>query len=978
MKYALTCLCVLSVGLSFFSHSAAATRDGEKRGEGGHASLVHAFTAAAAASTAAPAVSLSPTSINFGNQQVGTSSAGQPVTITNTGNATLTFKQIAILGTSAKDFGQTANTCKVNLAAGASCVVSVAFTPTQTGTRSKALTFTDNASNSPQTVTLTGVGTSASVTFTPATFPNNGGSSISFGKTPVGSASAAQSITLNNPGNATLAISNIAISGDFAQTNTCGAAVNAGSSCTISVTFSPTQIWSRSGTVIISDNAFGNPQQVILLVGMGTGTAKATLSTTTLTFGTQAMGTTSASQPITLSNTGTAALSITSIVATGDFAQTNNCGASLAVGKNCAINVTFTPSYPAAAARKGYITVNDTDPTFLQTVNLTGQAATASNKVTVNPGFGSLTPAQTQQFSATVSGSPGQAVTWSVDGVASGNSTVGTISTSGLYTPPSVAGWHMIQATNTANPPQVGLARFAVTTYPGTFTYKSDSQHSGQNLTETVLTSGNVNAVQFGKLFSYSVDGYVFAQPLYVAGMSIPGQGVHNVVYVATENDSVYAFDADNLVSQPLWQVSFISPASGITTVPAGDVQSGYFDIPVQIGITATPVIDPAINTIFVLARTKEVSGGETAYVQRLHALNMTTGAEQPGSPVVIQGTVNGTGVGGTGSQVAFDPLRENPRPGLLLVNGTVYSGWASMDDIQPWHGWIIGYSETTLQQVSIFNTTPNGNAGGIWGAGGGLTADTSGNIYTTTGNGSFDANTGGVDYGDTVLKLSGAGGALAVMDYFTPFNQAALTSVDWDLGSGGMILLPDQPGSFPHVALAAGKGSTIYEINRDDMGEFNATSNQIILTVPAIIGGAVEIDGNRGGGPGYWQGQIYYAGAASQPMQFGLLNGLISSVPIMQRTNTFGYPGGTLVVSSNGVTNGIVWALETDGYSNGAPDILHAYDAANISRELWNTNQLQSQNVAGPAVKFTVPTVANGKVYVGTQTQLNVYGLLP
>jgi Abnormal spindle-like microcephaly-assoc'd, ASPM-SPD-2-Hydin len=975
MKQTLMYFWAIGLGLSFFARLDSSPRADKNIGS---ASVALPATGLPTAPAAAPAVSLSPTSINFPNQQVGTTSPGQPVTVTNTGNATLTFTRIAILGTSAKDFVSTTTTCKTNLAAGASCVITVVFTPTQTGTRSKTLTFADNASNSPQTVALTGVGIAASVTLTPSTFPNNGGSSLSFGQTAVGSTSAPESITLNNPGNAALSISNIAINGDFAQTNTCGTSVSAGSSCTISVTFSPTQIWSRSGSVIISDNAFGSPQQVILLVGMGGGSAKASLSPTSLTFATQALGTTSASQPITLSNTGATALTINSIVATGDFAQTNNCGASLAIGKNCTINVSFSPSYPAAAARKGYITVNDTDPTFLQTVTLTGQAATVSNKVVVNPGFGSLTSKQTQQFSATVSGSSSPAVTWSVDGIIGGNSTVGTISPTGLYTPPSTAGWHTIQATNVANPAQVGLARFAVTNYSGTLTYKNDNLHSGQNLNETVLTSGNVNAVQFGKLFSYSVDGYVFAQPLYAPAVNIPSQGVHNVVYVATENDSVYAFDADNLVSQPLWQTSFISPASGITTVPAQDVQSGYFDIPVQIGITATPVIDPTISTIFVLARTKETVNGEAEYVQRLHALNMTTGAEQAGSPVVIEGTVDGTGVGGNGSQVEFDPLRENPRTGLLIVNGSVYAAWASMDDIQPWHGWIVGYSESALQQVSLFNTTPNGNAGGIWGAGGALTADTNGNIYTTTGNGTFDAGSGGVDYGDTVLKLTGAGGSLAVNDYFTPFNQAALTSVDWDLGSGGMILLPDQPGTFPHLIMAGGKGSTIYEINRDDMGEFNQTSNQIVLTVPAVIGAAKEINGNRAGGPGYWQGQLYYAGAAISPMQFSLLNGLISSIPIVERTNTFGYPGASLVVSSNGNTNGIVWALQTDGYTNNSPAVLHAYDAANISRELWNTNQLQSQNVAGPAVKFTVPTVANGKVYVGTQTQLNVYGLLP
>ena len=449
-------------------------------------------------------------------------------------------------------------------------------------------------------------------------------------------------------------------------------------------------------------------------------------------------------------------------------------------------------------------------------------------------------------------------------------------------------------------------------------------------------------------------------------------------MYVATENDTVFAFDADILVSQPLWQTSFTDPANGVTTVPAQDVESSYHDIPIQVGITATPVIDPAINTIFVLARTKEVHNGVTNYVQRLHALDITTGAEQPGSPVVIEGTVTGTGIGSKGGQVSFDPLRQNSRPGLLLVNGTVYLCWASLEDIQPWHGWLIGYNETTLQQVSLFNTTPNGNSGGIWQGGGGAAADANGVIFVTTGNGTFDASKGGVDYSDSVLKFIGAGGALSVTDYFTPFNQPSLTAVDWDLGSGGIVLLPDQPGPFPHLLLAGGKGSTIYEINRDNLGQFSPTANQNVLTVPAVLGPAVETGGNRAGGPAYWQGQVYYAGAHGVPMQFSLLNGLISSFPIAKRSNIFGYPGGSLVVSANGNTDGIVWALETDQYASGGSAVLRAYDAANITRELFNTYQLASRNSAGPAVKFTVPTVANGKVYFGTQTELDVYGLYP
>lgn len=921
-----------------------------------------------------PVVSLSPTSLNFGNQQFGTS-ATEAITLTNTGDSPLSISTIKITGSNVKNFSQT-HTCKSSLAVGASCTISVTFAPLELGSQSETLNVVDNASGSPQTATLTGDGVAPAVTLSPSTFPSGGGSSLSFGGTSVGSSSSPQSITLTNSGTANLSISSIVASGNFSQTNTCGTSVAAGSSCSISVVFSPTAIWSQSGSVVVTDNAYNNSQQVILLVGMGNGGAEASLSTNSLSFSEQNVGASSAPQSITLNNTGTAVLDINSIVATGDYSQTNTCSSSLSVGSGCSISVTFSPS--ANGQRTGYLTVNDSDPSFLQTVKLTGQGTLPATTVAVIPGVASITPTQTEQYSATISGTSSANVLWSVDGVPGGNSTVGTISTSGLYTPPQTAGAHSIQATSIAHPLQSGTARLVVTNYAGTYTYKNDNLHSGQNLSEIVLTTGNVNANQFGKLFSYAVDGYVFAQPLYVAGVNIPNQGVHNVVYVATENDSVFAFDADNLVSQPLWQTSFVNPANGVTTVPAQDVELNYYDVPVQVGITATPVIDPAINTIFVLTRTKEVSGGVTNYVQRLHALDITTGSEQTGSPVVVQATVNGTGIGGDGGQVSFNPLRENPRPGLLLVNGTVYLSWASLEDIEPWHGWLIGYSESGLQRVSVFNTTPNGSAGGIWGAGGGVTADANGIIYTTTGNGTFDANSGGLDYGDSVLKISGAGGTLSVTDYFTPFNQASLNSVDWDLGSGGTVLLPNQPGSFPHVLLAGGKGSSIYEINRDNLGQFNATSNQIVLTVPAVVGPAKETGGNRAGGPTYWQEQVYYAGATAVPMQFSLLNGVISSRSVAQWTGTFGYPGSSLVVSANGNTNGILWALQTEQYLSGGPAVLYAFDAADISHELFSTNQLPSHNAAGAAVKFAVPTVANGKVYVGTQTELDVYGLLP
>jgi hypothetical protein len=731
---------------------------------------------------------------------------------------------------------------------------------------------------------------------------------------------------------------------------------------------------------VITDNAYNNPQQVAFLVGMGNSGAAASLSSSSLSFGSQTIGKSSAAKTFTLTNTGSAALNINSILASGDYSQTNNCPASLIQAANCTVNVTFSPSF--TGTRTGYVTVNDTAASFLQTVNLSGTGTLPNALMSVNPEQSSVTPLQTLQFTAVINGVTSTNVTWAVDGVVGGNSTVGTISTAGLYTPATTPAMHTILASNIANPQQTAVAFVAADNYPGTFTGRNDTQRTGQNLSEVALTTGNVNRNQFGKLFSYPVDGYVFAQPLYVTGVNILNQGIHNVVYVATESDSVFAFDADNngTGGGQLWQTSFVNPANGVTTIPRGDVEKGS-DIPVQIGITSTPVIDPTAGpngTLFVIVRTKEVSAGVTSYVQRLHALDLSSGAEQAGSPVMIAATVSGTGIGSIGGQVSFDPLRENPRPALLLENGTVYVSWGSLEDIEPFHGWILGYSETNLQQVpTAFNTTPNGNEGGVWQGGDGPTADANGNLFVVTSNGTFDASTGGVDYGDSVLKLTPNNGALSVADSFTPFNQASLSSLNWDLGAGGAMLLPDQPGAFPHVMVAGGKGSTVYELNRDFLGGFSASANQNLLTIPAVLGDVLEGSGNRGGSA-YWQGQVYFVPSAGFPMQFSLQGGLISTLPIVKSNKKFGYPGGAPVISANGNTNGILWAMQVDRFGNSQPAVLRAFDASNVSRQLYTSSDDATRDTAGPAVKFTVPTVANGKVYVPTQTELDVYGLLP
>lgn len=502
-------------------------------------------------------------------------------------------------------------------------------------------------------------------------------------------------------------------------------------------------------------------------------------------------------------------------------------------------------------------------------------------------------------------------------------------------------------------------------------TYHYDNLRSGQNLHETSLTPSLVTVNAFGKLFSQPVDGQVYAQPLVLHNFQIKGKGSHSVVFVATENDSVFAFDANSNTganAAPLWQVNFTNPAQGITTVPSTDLGSSA--ISPQIGITGTPVIDPRNATLYVVAATKE----NGVYFQRLHALNIMTGAEEFGGPVVIAATVPGTGSNSSAGMLSFDPFRSNQRPGLLLLNGIVYISWAShgMESVYPYHGWVIGYDENTLQQAAAYCVTANGDQGGIWQSGDGLAADTLDNIFAMTGNGTFDANTGGVDFGMSYIKLSSKAG-LKVADYFTPYNAVQMSQQDLDLGSGGPLLLPYQAGATnPYLAVGAGKEGVIFLLNRNDMGHFNAKGDtQIVEEIANAFAGHSLYST-----PSYWQGNLYFWGANDVLRVFQMSKGLIVPTPIATSAVTLNSPGATPVISANQSTNGIVWALDTSQPLTG-PAVLHALNAETAA-EIYNSGQAGTRDQAGNAVKFTVPTVANGKVYVGTAAELDVYGLLP
>jgi hypothetical protein len=501
-------------------------------------------------------------------------------------------------------------------------------------------------------------------------------------------------------------------------------------------------------------------------------------------------------------------------------------------------------------------------------------------------------------------------------------------------------------------------------------TYHSDNARTGQDLAETTLNPSNVNASNFGKLFSDPTDGAIYAQPLYMANVSIPGKGIHNVVIVATEHDSVYAFDAD-APGPALWHISFLNPALGVTTVPA--IQPWQDDLTPEVGITGTPVIDPSTGTLYVAAKTQLATSIGPRDVYSLHALNVATGAETLGGPVVIQPSVPGRGAGHVKGTVTFDAEFQLQRPALLLENGVVYVAFGSLGDHGPYHGWVVGYNASNLQQAAVFNTTPNsndptGNLGGIWMSGGGPAADLAGNVYLLAGSGSFNPGRGVGSYADSILKLTPT---LKVADYYAPSNTSYLDKKDLDLGSGGGILVPTSPGSTSNLILGGGKLGTLFAINTAAMGHQTRKnpSAQLVQVSTQPIHSS----------PAYFHGSVYINPISDVLKQYQVINGKLIGPTAVAPDKPFNYPGAGLSISANGSSFGIVWSLENTG-THGVTGraILHAYNAANVSQELYTSNQAGGRDQPGDAVKFAVPTVANGKVYVETQSGLVVYGLLP
>jgi hypothetical protein len=589
--------------------------------------------------------------------------------------------------------------------------------------------------------------------------------------------------------------------------------------------------------------------------------------------------------------------------------------------------------------------------------------------ITAQPANQTVTAGQTATFSVTATGRSLLSYQWLENGTAISGATSAGYTTPATRTSDSGSSFQ-VTVSNSLGSVTSNSATLTVTTSSSAggnsasvLTYHNDVARTGQNLKETTLTLSNVNSSSFGKLGFLTTQGRVDAEPLYVPGLSIGG-ATHNVVFVATEHDLVYAFDADNF--SQLWRTSLLG--SGETT---SDPHS-CSQITPEIGITSTPVIDPKAGpngTIFVVAMSKDSSGN---YHQRLHALDLVTGAERSGSPVTIQATYPGAS-----GKDSFDPYQYAERASLLLLNGVIYMGWTSHCDETPYQGWLMGYDESTLRQTGVLNLTPNGSEGSIWMSGAGLAADPNAFIYFLDANGTFDTTLSGTgfpvngDYGNSFLKISTAGGTLSVADYFAMHNTAAESNADEDLGSGGALVLPDMKdaaGNTVHLAVGAGKDGNIYVVNRDSMGKFSPNSDAAVYQ---------EIDGALEGGifgmEAYFNGAVYFGPVGSTLKAFPLTNAKLASSPSSMSAATYAYPGTTPSISANGASNGIVWTVE----NSVGTGILHAYAASDLASELYNSNQAANGRDQFADNKFITPMIANGKVYIGTPTGVAVFGLL-
>jgi hypothetical protein len=605
---------------------------------------------------------------------------------------------------------------------------------------------------------------------------------------------------------------------------------------------------------------------------------------------------------------------------------------------------------------------------------LTVNAVAVAPTITAQPANQTVNVGQTATFSVAATGTAPLSYQWQKNSANISGATAASYTTPATATTDNGAKFDVI-VSNTIGSQTSTMATLTVnavtTSTINVVTYHYDNLRTGQNLNETILTPANVNSTTFGKLGAFTVDGLVDAQPLYLSAVAIPTVGTKNVLYVATEHDSVYAFDADSVngnTSTYLWKVSLLG--SGETTSD----NRGCGQVTPEIGVTSTPVIDRARGThgaIYVVAMSKDANGN---YYQRLHALDLTTGAELFGGPTTVQATYPGTGDNSSGGNVIFDPKQYKERPGLLEIGTIIYTTWSSHCDDRPYTSWVMSYDANALTQTSVLNLVPNGSEGGIWMAGTAPAADASGNIYFMVGNGDFDTtlNASGFpsqgDCGQCYVKLASSA-PITLLDYFTPSNTVSESDSDTDFGSGGPLLLPDlvdANGNTRHLAVGSGKDAIIYVVDRDNMGKFNSTADNIYQQISGQIGGVWSK-------PSYFNNTVYYGAVGDHLKAFPITSAKLAATPATQSSASFAYPGTTPSISANGASNAIVWAVE-----NGSTGVLHAFNATNLTNELYNSNQAANNRDQFSDNKYVTPMVANGKVYVGTPNSVVVFGLLP
>jgi hypothetical protein len=592
--------------------------------------------------------------------------------------------------------------------------------------------------------------------------------------------------------------------------------------------------------------------------------------------------------------------------------------------------------------------------------------------ITTQPANQAVTAGQTATFSVVVIGSSPLAYQWQLNGAPIFGATASSYTTP-VITSANSGEQFRVTVTNSAGNVTSNIGTLTVNASTDgsaidIVTYHYDNMRTGQNVNEMTLTPANVNVNTFGKLGEFAVDGLVDGQPLLLSNLVIPGVGTKNVLYAVTENDSIYAFDADSIPASGgtvLWQT---------TALLSGETPSdnrSCSQVQPKMGITATPVIDRLRNAIYLVAMSKDTKGN---YYQRVHALDLATGAELFGGPTTVQATYPGTGDNSSNGSVVFDPKQYKERPGLLELNGTIYTMWSSHCDHRPYTGWIIAYSADTMAQTSVLNLVPNGSEGAIWMAGAAPGADAAGNIYFIMGNGDFDTtlNPNGFpsngDCGNCFTKMSSTTPP-TLLDYFTPLNTVAESYSDTDFGSGGELLLPnvvDNAGNTHHLAVGSGKDANIYVVDRDNMGKFNGKADNLYQLITGQLAGGVWAK------PSYFNNTVYYGANNDSIKAFPIVNGMLATSPSSRSGHTFSYPGAAPTISASGTTNGIVWVVE-----NSYPAVLHAYDATNLSNELYNSTQASGGRDNFSANKFITPVVANGKVYVGTSNSVAVFGLL-